>query len=197
VVIAVGVWGAVALAFFLAEGFWGVLARVRRASQRLPSGTVSVFRDPSEQLALSLDSLLEPLEGLSGPGLASDSAVAALGGRRGRMSRVEARSIAVLLATGVAGVSYITDWKSPSRVAITLMFLLFLPGLAVSDIARVRDGLLRLVVAIGASLALETLVAVTLLYAGLFTPGRAFAAIVCLTAAAATVAALTVRGEKT
>jgi uncharacterized membrane protein len=106
------------------------------------------------------------------------------------MRSVRGRCLVLLLATLVSAACYWADWRSPIRVAIALVFLLFLPGLAVAELARVADALERLVVGIGASVALETLVAVAFLYAGLFTPGRVFAVVVASTAVIAAAAAL-------
>jgi uncharacterized membrane protein len=105
------------------------------------------------------------------------------------MPWVRGRCLTLILATLVSAACYWADWQSPVRVAITVAFLLFLPGLALAELARVADGLERLVVGIGASLALETLVAVAFLYGGAFTPGRVFAAVAASTGAIAAVAA--------
>jgi uncharacterized membrane protein len=108
------------------------------------------------------------------------------------MTLMRGRCLALLVATPVAAVCYWTNWDSPIRVAIMLVFLLFLPGLAIAEFARVPDALERLVVALGASLALETLVAVAFLYAGLFTPGRVLFVVLVSTATVAAVAAIRV-----
>ena len=84
--------------------------------------------------------------------------------------------------------SYAADWDSSVRVAITFLFLMLLPGLALTEIAGMQDRLERWVVAIGASLALETLICVALVYSGVFSVGRAFGAVVGLTAAVAILA---------
>lgn len=110
------------------------------------------------------------------------------------MRWAQGRSVAVLVATAVSAACYWADWRSPARIAITVIFLLFLPGLALADLARVADALQRLVVALGASLALETLLSVAFLYTGFFTPGRVFAAVLLMTAAAA---AATLRPPRT
>jgi hypothetical protein len=97
------------------------------------------------------------------------------------------RSVAVLLATVFSAACYWADWRSPVRIAATAVFLLFVPGLAIAELARVPDALLRLVVGLGASLALETLLSVAFLYTGAFTPSRVFAAVLLMTVAAAAV----------
>ena len=99
-----------------------------------------------------------------------------------------ARSGVLLFVTAIAGLSYAADWDSSVRVAITFLFLMLLPGLALTEIAGMQDRLERWVVAIGASLALETLICVALVYSGVFSVGRAFGAVVGLTAAVAILA---------
>ncbi len=98
----------------------------------------------------------------------------------------------MLLVTLACVACYWADWHSPMRVAITLIFLLFVPGLALAELARVADGLERLAIAIGASIAAEALVAVAFLYAGVFSAGRVFAAVAVSTGACAALAALRV-----
>jgi uncharacterized membrane protein len=84
-------------------------------------------------------------------------------------------AVAVVLAIG---------WQSPVRVVLALGFLLFGPGLALGELLQVRDPVQRLALATGASLALETLVAVALIYAGAYSPELAFAIVLGISAAA-------------
>jgi len=100
------------------------------------------------------------------------------------------RHLLLLGFTAVAAVCYATNWQSPVRVAVMVVFFLFVPGLALSELAPPADGPERLVVGIGASLALETLVAVAFLYAGFFTPGRVIGVFLLTTAGLTAVAAL-------
>jgi len=106
---------------------------------------------------------------------------------------VRSRYLLLLGSTAAAAASYATNWHSPVRVAVTLVFILFLPGLALAELAPLADAAERLVVGIGASLALETLVAVALLYAGFFTPGRVVAVSIAATAGFTAVAAVRAR----
>ena len=73
------------------------------------------------------------------------------------------------------------DWQSPIRPALTIAFLLFGPGLAVTDLLEIEDLAQRISIAIGASLAIDTLVAVVLLYSGLFSAKAVCAIVVTLT----------------
>ncbi len=108
-----------------------------------------------------------------------------------RMSRVNA----VVLRSGVlsviaigATVAFAAGWESPLRTVLVLIFLLFVPGLALVELLKVRDPLSQLALATGASLALETVAGVTLLYAGAFSAERTMAIVVALTLAALLVA---------
>jgi uncharacterized membrane protein len=101
---------------------------------------------------------------------------------------VALRSGALLLVTAGATVSFAADWQSPGRVIIGLGFMLFVPGLAIAEMLGVSETLHRLAIATGASLAVETIVAVAMLYAGVFTVARAFAIVVGLTSIAVLVA---------
>jgi hypothetical protein len=106
---------------------------------------------------------------------------------------VPGRHLVLIGITFAAAAAYSTNWHSPVRVAVTVVFLLFLPGLALAEIAPLADSVERLVVGIGASVALETLVAVAFLYGGFFTPGRVFAVFVVATAGLTAVAAFRAR----
>ena len=101
---------------------------------------------------------------------------------------------ALLLVTAGAAVCFVADWQSPIRAVIGLGFMLFVPGLAIAEMLGVSETLHRLAIATGASLATETVVALALLYAGVFTVGRAFAIVVALTLLA--VLAALVRGYR-
>ena len=102
-----------------------------------------------------------------------------------------ARSGALLGATAFVSVAYAADWRSPLRFGVTLLFLLFVPGLALAEFAPLQGHLVRLVFALGTSIAIETLLAVLLIYTGLFSPARVFAAVAAVIVAAAGVASVT------
>ena len=75
-----------------------------------------------------------------------------------------ARSLALLAATAACAVAVDVDWHSPVRTVLALGFLLFVPGLALAELLQIRDHVQRLTIATAASLAFETLLAVTLVY---------------------------------
>ena len=91
-----------------------------------------------------------------------------------RLVAIAVFAIATLLA--VTG-----DWDSPIRVALTIAFLLFGPGLALAELLEIDDPVRRLALATGASLALETLIATALLYAEVFSAAAVCGIIVGLT----------------
>jgi uncharacterized membrane protein len=116
--------------------------------------------------------------------------------RMGRLADPEVRRVllhsgAILVLGGAAGIVFASGWHSPVRVVLTLGFLLFCPGLALAELLGVRDPVQRVAVATGASLALETLVGVALLYAGAYSAALAFMIVLAL--CAATLAAAIVR----
>jgi hypothetical protein len=91
---------------------------------------------------------------------------------------------AAILGTGVAaGVLIALDWTSPLRVVLALAFLLFGPGLALAELLDLRDLAQVLVVAIGVSLGLDTVVSLSLLYAGAYSVGAAFGIVLAVSAA--------------
>jgi uncharacterized membrane protein len=99
--------------------------------------------------------------------------------------------LGVLLFFSVgAAVFLAADWQSPLRVVVGLGFMLFVPGLAIAEMLGISDPLHRLAIATSASLAVETLVGLALLYAGLFTVERAFVIIYALSLLAVCVALL-------
>jgi uncharacterized membrane protein len=92
--------------------------------------------------------------------------------------------------TGATAYAVAVDWSSPIRTAVTLGFLLFVPGLALMAVLGVKDLLHRWAFATGVSLALETTIGLGLLYAGGFSVDRALAIIVVVTIAALGVAVM-------
>jgi hypothetical protein len=94
------------------------------------------------------------------------------------------RAASAILGTGVAAGALIAlGWTSPLRVVLALAFLLFGPGLAFAELLDLRDLTNRLVIAIGVSLGLDTVVSLGLLYAGAYSVGAAFAIVLAVSAA--------------
>jgi uncharacterized membrane protein len=87
---------------------------------------------------------------------------------RGRESWLPARAALILALTAGCIASVASGWVSPVRVVLALGFLLLCPGLALAELLDVRDLAQRLAIAIAASLALDTLLSLLLVYAGAF-----------------------------
>jgi uncharacterized membrane protein len=99
-----------------------------------------------------------------------------------RASPLPAAAVAAGAATWALAES---GWHSPVRSALALLYLLLGPGVAVTDLLGIEEVALRLSLSFAASVAVDTLVAVTLIYAGAFTTASALGVLVLITAAAA------------
>lgn len=91
------------------------------------------------------------------------------------------RLVAIAVFAIATLVAVTGDWDSPIRVALTIAFLLFGPGLALAELLEIEDPVRRLALATGASLALETLIATALLYTEVFSADAVCGIIVGLT----------------
>ena len=98
--------------------------------------------------------------------------------------RVVLDSLAILTLGAASGAAFASGWDSPIRVTLALGFLLFGPGLAFGQLLHVRDPVQRLAIATGSSFALETLIALALIYSGAYSAGLAFGLVLAVTAAA-------------
>jgi len=101
---------------------------------------------------------------------------------------LDQRDVARLVAIAVFAIATLlavaADWDSPVRTALTIAFLLFGPGLALAELLEIEDPVQRLALATAASLAVETLVAVVLLYAERFSALGVCGIVVGMTGAA-------------
>lgn len=79
-----------------------------------------------------------------------------------------ARAAIIVALTAGCITAVATGWVSPVRVVLALGFLLFCPGLGLAEVLEIRDLAQRLAIAIGVSLALDTLISLLLVYAGAF-----------------------------
>jgi uncharacterized membrane protein len=102
-------------------------------------------------------------------------------------------SLAILLVTVASVVAVVADWRSPVRSVLALGFLLFAPGLAVTEMLAIREPFQRLALAPATSLALETIVALPLLYAGAFSLNLVLFLLAGLIVAALVLAAIRAR----
>lgn len=78
------------------------------------------------------------------------------------------RTAIIVVLTAGCIIAVTTGWASPVRVVLALGFLLLCPGLALAELLEIRDLPQRLTIAVGASLALDTLLSLLLVYAGAF-----------------------------
>jgi uncharacterized membrane protein len=99
----------------------------------------------------------------------------------------------VLLTAGCA-IAVASGGRSPLRTVFSVGFLLFGPGLALAELLEIGDLAQRLTIATGASLALDTLLALGLVYAGAFSVGLAIGILAAITLAVLGVAVLRARG---
>jgi uncharacterized membrane protein len=100
------------------------------------------------------------------------------------------RCTAIALLAVATAVAYAANWDSGVRVALALVFVLFVPGLALGELLEIDRPFERLAIATAASLALETIVALVLVYASAYSTGRALAIVIVLTFAALAVVLL-------
>jgi hypothetical protein len=110
-----------------------------------------------------------------------------------RWSRDAVAGGVVVVATFFLVLCVVLPVPGEVRLPVTVAWLLFAPGLAIVPLLRVADGLLALVVAIAASVALETVVATTLVYGGLWSPALAFAIVLAVTVAALAIQVVSTR----
>lgn len=82
------------------------------------------------------------------------------------------------------------DLDSPVRAVVALAFLGLGPGLAVVGLLQIRDPVQQVALAVAASFAIDTVVAVTLLYLEAYSVGLAFAIVAAFTAVALVLGAL-------
>jgi hypothetical protein len=96
-----------------------------------------------------------------------------------------------LLATAsalLAGALALADVHSPLRVLVVLWFVLACPGGSIVRFLRLGDPVAELTLAVGVSLALATIVAVTDLYLGLWSPDATLLVLIAVTLVASAAA---------
>jgi GT2 family glycosyltransferase len=98
------------------------------------------------------------------------------------------RSLATLLVAAASVVAVVIDWHSPVRTVLALAFLLFAPGVALTEMLAIRDPIQRLALIAGTSLAVDSVVALALVYAGAFSVNLSMILLAGLTFAALAVA---------
>jgi hypothetical protein len=90
-------------------------------------------------------------------------------------------TVIIVFSGVIAGIFSQISTVPQARVAVVLWFLLVCPGLMVVRFFRLSEPVLECVLAVTLSLVIDTFVAGILLYAGLWSPGGAFAIILAIT----------------
>jgi len=86
----------------------------------------------------------------------------------------------ILLSAIAVGIVTFSNSTSPARPFIALWFLCICPGMAVVPLLRLREGFIEVTLAIALSFAIDTVVALTMLYTELWLPKWGLAAVICL-----------------
>lgn len=87
-----------------------------------------------------------------------------------------------IITVSTLGTAIVTfsDVESPVRPLIAFWFLLICPGMAIVPFLGIREGISQLTLATALSLALDGLVSVSLLYAGLWSPDIMLAVLIVI-----------------
>lgn len=89
---------------------------------------------------------------------------------------------AIIVASAVAtGLAVMCGVSPAVRVVLALWFLLVCPGMAVVRLLRIRDRSSEFALAVACSLGIESLLATTMVYAGLWSPLGGLALLVGIT----------------
>jgi len=100
--------------------------------------------------------------------------------------------VASALGTGLAT---FRDAAAAARPALSLWFLLICPGMAFVRLLRLNDAIAQLTLAVALSLALDTIVAVAMLYAGFWSPKGILGVVIALSLLGAALQIDTMRGD--
>ena len=89
---------------------------------------------------------------------------------------------AIIALSGVATAALaFTESLSPLRAVVALWFLVICPGMAFVQLLRLRDVLVEIAIAVALSLAIDTIVASVMLYAGAWSSPRQLAIVLGIT----------------
>lgn len=105
--------------------------------------------------------------------------------RARRWGRTSSRSLwvwpaIIIVSTAAVGFVTVAEVEAPARPVIALWFLLICPGMAFVRLLRIQDGFAEWTLAIALSLAFDTVVAGTQLYAGVWSPEGGLLALIGL-----------------
>jgi len=98
----------------------------------------------------------------------------------------------LLSAAGIALV-FFAGVAAPARPFVALWFLLLCPGMALVRLLRVSGLVAELTLAVALSLALDTLVAIVMVYTRTWVPGQGLVALIAISVAGALLQVVTAR----
>ena len=101
--------------------------------------------------------------------------------------------VVILLSVAVVAVGLAVDVDSPLRPLISVWFLTVCPGAAWVRLMGIDDGAVRWTIAIAASLSLELLIALGMVYTGWWSIGWGFGIVAAVTVAGAVMDLVRVR----
>jgi len=96
----------------------------------------------------------------------------------------------IVVSACLVGLLFYADIDTPLRPFVGLWFLLVCPGLALVRLLHLDDLVSEVMLAVAFSLTLDALVASTMLYAGVWSPGGALAVLISVSIGGATLQAL-------
>ncbi len=105
--------------------------------------------------------------------------------------------VLIILSALGAGLMTFGDTVSTMRRALVLWFLFICPGMAFVRLLRLNDGIAQLTLAIALSLALDTIVAGSMLYAGVWSPKGILSIVIALSLLGAALQIDTMHGGST
>jgi hypothetical protein len=97
------------------------------------------------------------------------------------VSRDDRIIMAIAASALLTAILFAVDTDSGVRAFVVIAFLLIGPGLAIVRLLQIRDSMTEAILAVAASLGLETVVATALLATGYWAPGVALGIVVVVT----------------
>ncbi|MCL5256795.1 MAG: DUF1616 domain-containing protein [Chloroflexi bacterium] len=92
-------------------------------------------------------------------------------------------TLVIAASAAAMGIAIYGNMPVPVRLLAAACFLPFCPGMAIVRLLKIEDGVAELAVAIALSIAIETIVAMALVYARLWSPNLVLAIIIGITVA--------------
>lgn len=102
----------------------------------------------------------------------------------------------ILFSAVATGVTVLGDLHSPLRPPLALWFLFVCPGMAFVRLLHIRDRLAEWTLAIALSLAIDSIVAATSLYSGVWSPKWSLILVICVSLIGVLLQAVTLRSPR-